>query len=156
MPWSRRDWLAATLTVGCATAAQAGALDADPGKLLADLPGAPGVPAVLVFWATYCGFCRRHNAHVDKLFRSVDPLRLRIVGIAVDGSADSVARYMSSQGFTFPVVLDRSGLRQRFTQRRVVPMTCLVDRDDRPGLCIPGEMSEDDVMQLARLALPRP
>ena len=128
---------------------------ANPGNLLADLPGEPGVPAVVVFWATYCAFCRRHNAHVDKLYRAVDPLRLRIVGVAVDASADNVARYMSRQGFTFPVVPDRNGLRQRFTQRRVVPMTCLVDREGHPGLCIPGEMSEDDVMQLARLSLPR-
>jgi hypothetical protein len=45
-------------------------------------------------------------------------------------------------------------LRSQLTDRRVIPMTCLVDRNGRPGLCIPGEMAEADVLALAKLALP--
>lgn len=113
-----------------------------------------GVPVVVVFWATYCAFCKRHNAHVDKLFRAMDPKRLRVLSVAVDSDAAGVRQYMAANGYRFPVALDAGKLRARLTDRRVIPMTCTVDRDGRPGLCIPGEMAEADLIGLSKLALP--
>ena len=108
--------------------------------------------AVVVFWATWCGYCRRHNAHIDKLHRqSTDP-HLRVLGVAVDAEAPAVRRYLQTNGYSFPVVAGAPGLREQFTARRVVPMTCLVDRHGRLRQVIPGEMSEDDVMGLSALA----
>ena len=113
-----------------------------------------GVPAVVVFWATWCGYCRRHNAHVDRLYRSVDASRLRVLGVALDAEADLVRRYLQQTGYSFPTVADGAALRGRFSARRMVPMTCTVAADGRLLQAIPGEMSEDDVLGLARLALP--
>jgi hypothetical protein len=61
---------------------------------------------------------------------------------------------MAANGYRFPVALDAGTLRGQFTDRRVIPMTCTADRDGRPGLCIPGEMTESDVLALGKLALP--
>lgn len=113
-----------------------------------------GVPVIVVFWATYCAFCKRHNAHIDELYRTVDPQRLRVLSVAVDSDAAGVRQYMAANRYGFPVALDGGRLRGLFTDRRVVPMTCTLDRDGRPGLCIPGEMAEADVLGLAALALP--
>lgn len=111
-------------------------------------------PAVVVFWATWCAFCRRHNVHVDKLHRSLGGRRLTVLGVALDRDADSVARHVQAQGIGFPVVLEAGQLRAQFTDRRSVPMTCLLDRQGRVTQRIPGEMAEADVMALAALALP--
>ncbi len=163
--WTRRRWLgtgaaaAATWGPGAAVAAQAGdlipwpALQTVDGRPLAAI--GPGVPVIVVFWATWCGYCQRHNARIDALHRTVDAQRLRILGAAQDGDADAVQQYLRRHGYRFPNVLDRSGaLRARFTERRILPMTCTVGADGRLLQSIPGEMSEDDVIGLARLALP--
>ncbi|MES2714158.1 MAG: TlpA disulfide reductase family protein [Pseudomonadota bacterium] len=109
-------------------------------------------PAVVVVWATYCGFCRRHNAHIDRLHR--DAPGLRVLGVALDGDAEAVRRYMAQQGHGFAVALDQGQLRQRLTSRRSIPMTCLLDRQGRLRQAIPGEMAEADVLGLARQLLP--
>lgn len=109
-----------------------------------------GQPAVVVFWATYCAFCKRHNAHVDKLHRASRGQPLRVLGVALDGDAGAVRRYMAVNGYSFPVALDGGDLRRRLTQRRVIPMTCVIDRQGRLLQAIPGEMVEDDVLGLAR------
>jgi thiol-disulfide isomerase/thioredoxin len=157
--WQRRDWLRALACGGLGLSGGAHALDAaqrldwpamvsitgeaiEPGR-------GPAVPMVVVFWATWCAYCRRQNSHVDKLHRLVDPQRLRVLGVVIDGDAASARRYMDRAGFSFPVVLDEGRLRRQFTERRMVPMTCTVDRNGLRGLCIPGEMSESDVMGLA-------
>jgi thiol-disulfide isomerase/thioredoxin len=110
-----------------------------------------GQAAVVVFWATYCPFCKRHNAHIDQLHRAVQGQPLRVLGVALDTDADAVRRYMASNGYSFPVALDGGSLRQRLTPRRVIPMTCVLDRQGRLVQAIPGEMFEDDVLDLARV-----
>ena len=112
-----------------------------------------GVPVVVVFWATYCAFCQRHNARVDSLHRTLDPARLRILSVALDRDPAAVQRYLRQHDYRFPVVLDGGQVRARFTSRRVIPMTCTVGADGRLLQCIPGEMADDDVAGLGRLAL---
>ena len=112
-----------------------------------------GQAAVLVFWATWCPYCLRHNAHVDKLHRGTQGQGLNVLGVALEDDAGKVRRYMAAHGYSFPVALDGEALRQRLTTRKVLPMTSVLDRQGRLLQSIPGEMTEDDVLGLARSAL---
>jgi thiol-disulfide isomerase/thioredoxin len=114
-----------------------------------------GQAAVIVFWATYCPYCKRHNAHVDRLHGATQGQGLRVLGVALDSDAAGIRRYMAGNDYQFPVTLDDGTLRKRFTARRVIPMTCVLDRQGRLLQAIPGEMSEADVLGLARV-LQRP
>jgi thiol-disulfide isomerase/thioredoxin len=111
-----------------------------------------GKPAIVVFWATYCPYCKRHNAHIEKLYRATQGQSLRVLGVALDTDEGAVRRYMAVNGYSFPVALDGGVLRQRLTPRRVIPMTCVLDRLGRVVQAIPGEMAEDDVLGFARLS----
>lgn len=108
-------------------------------------------PAVVVFWATWCAYCKRHNLHVQALYRATQgQAPLRVLGVAMDTDAQAVRRAVAQNGYSFPVALDQGQLRQRLTTRRVIPMTCLIDRQGRLLQAIPGEMAADDVLGLAR------
>ena len=72
-----------------------------------------------------------------------------MLGVALDTDIDAVQRYREANGDAFPVALDGGGLRQRLTARRVIPMTCVLHRQSRLLQAVPGEMSEDDVLDLA-------
>ena len=113
-----------------------------------------GQAAVVVFWETFCPFCKRQNAHLDKLFRAVNGQgrRLRILSVALDADEQAVRRYMTANAYVFPVAMDGGQLRQRLTARRVIPMTCVLDAQGRLVQAIAGEMFEEDVMEFARLA----
>lgn len=163
--WSRRRWLGALPALAAGAAGATGVTAAAPPPIVwpallapdghpVDSAGWQGVPLVVVFWATWCAFCERHNAHVDKLHRTLDPARLRILSVALDSDGAAVQHYLRRHDYRFPVVLDGGRLRARFTPRRIIPMTCTVGADGRLRQCIPGEMTESDVMELARLALP--
>ena len=108
-------------------------------------------PSVVVFWATWCAYCKRHNAHVEALYRATrGQAPLRVLGVAMDTDAEAVRRAVAQNGYSFPVALDDGSLRARLTPRRVIPMTCLIDRQGRLLQAIPGEMAADDVLGLAR------
>jgi len=107
---------------------------------------------VLVFFETTCPYCRRHNAHVDKLVRATRGQPLRVIGVAGDGQAERVRDHVRQQGYGFGVTLDDGALRALFTPRRVIPLTCVLDRAGLLRELIPGEMTESDVLGLARWA----
>jgi hypothetical protein len=70
----------------------------------------------------------------------------------MEADAGKVRGTMAERGYGFDVMLDDGRLRRQFTQRNVLPMTCVLDRQGRLLQAIPGEMFEDDVMGLARAA----
>jgi thiol-disulfide isomerase/thioredoxin len=106
-------------------------------------------PALVVLWATYCPFCKRHNAHVDKLLAPARAQGLRVLGVALDADERLVRQYMAGNGYRFPVVMDGGQVRSRLTPRRVIPMTITIDRQGRLQQAIPGEMFEEDLIELA-------
>ena len=111
-----------------------------------------GVPVVVVFWATWCPYCKRHNAHVEKLFQASVGKKLGVLGVSTEADQGKVLRYMHSNQFHFPVALADHGFRAQFSDRRVIPLTCLVSSSGRLVQVVPGEWSQDDVMALAAAA----
>lgn len=113
---------------------------------------AQGRALVVVFWTTTCPFCRRHNQHVEKLHRAAAGRALTVLGVARDRDPAAVRRYVRSQGYGFPVTLDYRPLAEALSQRNMIPLTVTVDRQGRLGQVIPGEMFEEDVLELLDLA----
>jgi len=121
------------------------------GRLM-EAPAQQHRAAVIVFFATTCSYCGRHNQHVQRLLKASADLPLQVLGVAHDRQADTVQRHLAAQGWTFDVTLDEQPLHAVLSARRVTPLTCVLDRQGRLREVIPGEMFADDVMGLARWA----
>ncbi|MBE0547985.1 MAG: TlpA family protein disulfide reductase [Rubrivivax sp.] len=113
---------------------------------------AQGRALVVVFWSTTCPFCRRHNQHVEKLHRAAAGRRLSVLGVARERDAAAVRRHAGEHGYTFPITLEQAPLAAALSTRRVIPLTVTVDRGGRLLQVIPGEMFEEDVLELLQLA----
>lgn len=111
-----------------------------------------GRAVVVVFWSTTCPFCRRHNQHVDKLHRAAQGLPLTVLGVARERDAEVVRRYAQQQGYGFAITLDHAPLAAALSERKMIPLTAVVDRQGRLKQVLPGEMFEEDVMELLQLA----
>jgi thiol-disulfide isomerase/thioredoxin len=113
---------------------------------------AEGKAVVAVFWSTTCPFCRRHNAHVEKLRLAATGKPFELVTIAHETDPQMVERYLQRQGWNFQVTLDRAPMAAALSTRNLIPLTVAVDRQGRLKQVIPGEMFEDDVLDLLKLA----
>ena len=111
-----------------------------------------GVAAVIVFWSTSCQFCERHNARLEKLHLAARGRRLRVLGATQDSDAECVREHAARHGYSFDISLQGGELRELFGARRgIVPLTVTLDASGQLREVIPGEMWEDDVMNLLRL-----
>lgn len=113
---------------------------------------AQGKAVVAVFWSTTCPFCRRHNAHVEKLRLAAAGKPLELLTIARDKDPQAVARYLKRHELNFAVTLDHQPMAAALSTRNLIPLTVTVDRQGRLIQVIAGEMFEDDVLELQKLA----
>jgi thiol-disulfide isomerase/thioredoxin len=115
---------------------------------------AAGQAVVVVFWSTTCPFCRRHNVHVERLHRQAQAagLPLRVLGVARDRDEATVQRHLHAHGLSFAVTLAYRDLAAVLSQRNMIPLTVTVDRQGLLRQVIPGEMFEEDVLDLQALA----
>ena len=86
----------------------------------------------------------------DMLYEQTRAQGLRILAVAQDTDERLVRQYMVNNAYRFPVAMDGGQVRSRLTSRRVIPMTCAIDRQGRLVQAIPGEMFEEDLVDLAR------
>jgi thiol-disulfide isomerase/thioredoxin len=168
-PWRRRPLLlalaslAAGLPLSAASAARPGESVVWPTVRLLDGRSVDaahwqGQLVVVVFWSTTCPFCRRHNQHVEKLHRAAQAAGapLRVLAAAHDRDAATVQRYAQTQGYSFAITQDTAPLAEALAPRRLIPQTAVVGRDGRLLQVLPGEMFEEDVMDLLDLARAAP
>lgn len=107
-------------------------------------------PTVLVFFSIACPYCRRHNQRLSAL--AAQAPGLRVLGAALDSDAGALRQYRDSQGLKFAITPDAQMLRERVTRRRVIPLTAVIAPSGAFLERIPGEMSEADILGLARWA----
>ena len=112
---------------------------------------ARGKPVVVVFWSTTCPFCLRHNAHLEKLRQATASKGLQILTVAREQEAARVQAYLSRHGYRFAVTLDQAAMAAVLSPRKVIPLTVTVDSRGHLRQVIPGEMFEEDMLELARI-----
>ena len=113
---------------------------------------AAGRAMVVVFWSTTCPFCRNHNRHVQKLHHAAQGKALAVLGVARETDPAVVQAYARAQGYEFPITLHTRPLAEALSTRNVIPLTVVVDRQGRLKQVLPGEMFEEDVLELLALA----
>lgn len=108
-----------------------------------------GVPAIVVFWETWCPYCKRHNARVEQLYQATTGKNIRVMGATTETDEAKVKAYVASSQLHFPVATVTPDFRAQFTKRKVIPLTCLISAVGNLLQVIPGEMTQEDVLALA-------
>lgn len=91
---------------------------------LSDLEGRP---ALLIFWASWCGSCKDEIPVFDRCF-AVKRAQLAIFTVAIDGEREKrIQRYVKKQRITLPVLLDERERIARSYGVRMVPTVFLID-----------------------------
>jgi thiol-disulfide isomerase/thioredoxin len=92
---------------------------------LADIKGKP---AVLTFWASWCGPCKKELPILSALYQKYKAQGLMVAGISVDSDEGAIRRYLTASPLPFLIAWDKdSALMGQFTSRGV-PTSIWVDK----------------------------
>jgi len=101
---------------------------------------------VLDFWASWCPNCRRDLPHVQKFYEKYKD-DVEVIAVNLSEKESVVKKYIDSQGFTFPVALDKGRVANLFGVR-YTNVHYLIDREGNVVGEIPGDIRESDFLRL--------
>jgi cytochrome c biogenesis protein CcmG/thiol:disulfide interchange protein DsbE len=110
-----------------------------------------GKPAVINFWASWCGPCRDEAASLERFGRSLGG-RATLVGVDWNDSLDSGRRFLAAHHWTFPVLRDPDGLVGDDFGVRGLPATFVLDADGRIVSVLMGPQTVGDIVAALRQA----
>jgi len=119
-------------------------------KSLADYKGKP---VVLHFWATWCPPCRRELPEMEAWSRAHSDVE--VIVVSLDRNIANVARFLESEGLSFPALKGDMTKTQRLGVRGL-PTTLLIGPDGnilkiRIGVVKWGEKSDSDsILQILK------
>lgn len=126
-----------------------------PDFTLTDLLGKPvklsslkGRVVLLDFWATWCGPCRIEMPRVQKLHRDFRAKGLTVYGVNVGEELTKVRPFLTKNGYTFPMLLDRKRAVAEKYGVNGIPTLVIVDRKGSVHSYFVG-VREDSVLRNA-------
>jgi thiol-disulfide isomerase/thioredoxin len=116
-----------------------------PTETLAGLLAAEGRhPALVVFWASWCGPCMHEAPAVERFSRSAAG-RGRIVGVNWSDALSGARAFVRHYGWTFPNVRDAEGTVGNAYRLTVLPTTFVIDGHGRIRSVLRGPQSESSL-----------
>lgn len=115
-----------------------------------------GKPLIIEYWASWCPFCARQNPYLQKLVPLARSKGLEILTVSIDRKESAARDYVSKHAYTFPVTMETPELRDIFGKRKVIPQIFVIKADGKLAEVIPGEMFEEDVLDLIKYAPGKP
>ncbi len=109
-----------------------------------------GKPVIIEYWASWCPFCARQNPYMQKLWEQAQDKGLEILTVSIDRVDQDAADYLRKHGYTFPVAMETEALRAVLGKRKVIPDIFVIKADGQVAEVIPGEMFEEDVLDLIK------
>ena len=123
--------------LGCSTAIATGPFEglAAPGFQAPTMDGGnfrleqtQGKPTVLVFWASWCGPCRKEAPEVARIAHSYGAA-INVVGVNAGETLSVARRAAAEMGVTWPVVMDSDGKIQSQYKVTGIPLVLVLDKD---------------------------
>ena len=96
------------------------------GKGPVSLESLSGKIAIVDFWATWCGPCKKSFPKLEELSKQ-NAGKVQVIGISVDDTKDGVADWAKAQGASFPIAWDDGHTIAKKWKVEKMPTTYILD-----------------------------
>lgn len=89
-----------------------------------------GKPIVINFWTTWCGYCKIEMKYFEELYNQYkDEVVFLMVNSTIEDDKDEANKYITGQGYTFPIYYDITGNAINSYKVTGYPITMFINKD---------------------------
>ena len=115
-----------------------------------------GKPAIINFWATWCGPCRAEMPAMEKAWEKLQGDDVLLLAVNFSEPEETVARFQEDYPMSFPVLLDEDGETAGNWPLKGLPVTFVVDASGRLVYQAMGARAWDDDVMLDKVRALKP
>ena len=108
-------------------------------------------PLLIYWWASTCPFCAQQSPAMQALWQAQQARGLNMLALSIDKTAAEARAYLFKKGYTFPAAWVSPEWRRQFPKPKGLPITMLLDRQQKLVLAERGQMFDEDVQAIAAL-----
>ena len=103
-------------------------------------------------WATWCPFCKKQNAYLEKLYKELPPNSLNVITISIDKNPLLAKQYMENNKYTFPAAMMTPELQKSMGKVKGIPILIILDKNNKVIYREIGEIFPEEYADLKRFA----
>ncbi|NDA03371.1 MAG: TlpA family protein disulfide reductase, partial [Burkholderiaceae bacterium] len=101
-------------------------------------------------WATWCPFCKKQNAYLEKLYKELPPNSLNVITISIDKNPLLAKQYMENNQYTFPAAMMTPELQKSMGKVKGIPILIILDKNNKIIYREIGEIFPEEYADLKR------
>jgi len=103
---------------------------------------------IIVFWAKWCGICKKELKILDKIYQEEKPQGLEIVGISIDDKENFEDVKKISDKLSFGNGFYSDAKKISFEIPKSIPTTYFLNKNQQIIKVIQGEIDEDEIEKI--------
>ena len=103
-------------------------------------------------WASWCPFCKKQNAYLEKLYKELPPNSLNVITISIDKNPLLAKQYMENNQYTFPAAMMTPELQKSMGNVKGIPILIILDKNNKIIYREIGEIFPEEYADLKRFA----
>ena len=105
-----------------------------------------GKPALVNFWASWCGHCKQESPAIERLWRGLHGA-VGVVGVDYSDGADQARAFIHTYGLSYPMLSDPGGTAGERFGVSGLPTTFVLDSHGRIVETLRGPQTEADLRE---------
>jgi thiol-disulfide isomerase/thioredoxin len=103
-------------------------------------------------WASWCPFCKKTNAYLEKLQKEIPANSLNIITISIDKNPLLAKQYIETNKYTFQAAMMTPELEKSMGRVKGIPLLIILDPNNKVIYKEVGEIFPEDYDALKRFA----
>ncbi|UOD34849.1 TlpA family protein disulfide reductase [Deferribacteraceae bacterium V6Fe1] len=102
---------------------------------------------VLVFWATYCPFCKKELKDINNEYNKFTGKNIKVIALSTDLLKSTVENFLKTVDYKFETYIAADDIKKQFNVH-YVPVTVIIDKDGDLHDISPGRKSVKDIFEM--------